>query len=242
MVRLILFLVVAAQLRAQDLSVEQIIAKAIEAIGGQANLAKVDSIELKARIRFGQGEFGPLRVVAKRPSLFRMEMTIGPDHVTQAYDGAIGWQAVTGEHKQDPVVLTGESLAHLIDQAANAIGGPLIDLEKRHNEVSLAGREPVNGVDCYKLKVTLGTGDTMDVFLDPTTFQTVQEELPMRLEGRSSTIQESVGNYRKFGSILMACLFVTHEKGGEDGQRMEIDAVEINPKVDASVFKMPAAK
>ena len=61
----------------------------------------------------------------------------------------------------------------------------------------------------------------------------------MRVNGKDSTVQQSVGDYRRFGPILVACLFVTREKGGEDSQRMEIDSVEINPPVTDSLFKMP---
>ncbi len=238
--RLVFFFVFALSLRAQR--ADEIVAKSIEAMGGSASFAAVDSVRVHGRLRFGHGEFTPFTVVAKRPGSMRMELTIGTDHVTQAYDGAIGWQSVAGDHPQQATALTGDSLAHLIDQAANAIGGPLLDLEKRHNTVEMDGREMVNGVDCYRLKVTLGTGDTMVLFIDPANFHEIQEELPIRVEGRQSTIQQSVGDYRRFGSIWVACLFVTREKGGEDSQRLEIDSVEINPAVETSLFKMPVSR
>jgi hypothetical protein len=229
---------VACGLRAQ--SADDIAAKSIEAMGGAANFASIESIRMQGRMRFGQGAFFPFSLVARRPNVFRLELTVGPDHVAQAYDGSIGWQSVSGEHKQAPTALTGESLSHLIDQAANVIGGPLLDREKRRNQVKLLDREMVNGVDCYHLKITLATGDTREVFIDPSNFLETREEFPAKLNGKASTIQLSVGNYRRFGAILVACLFVTREKGKEDSQRMEIDSVEINPSVDDSIFKMPA--
>jgi hypothetical protein len=234
--RLLLILMLA---QAGAPSVDQIVARSVEALGGAAKFATVDSIKVQGRMRFGQGAFTPFTVIAKRPNLFRMELSIGPDHVTQAFDGAIGWQSVSGEHKQEPTTLTGDSLAHLIDQAANAIGGPLLDLEKRHNTAELVGVEAVNGVNCYQVKITLGTGDTMMVFIDSSTFHETQEELPMQVNGKATIIQQSVGGYRRFGPVLVACLFVTREKGGEDRQRMEIDSVEINPPVETTVFRMP---
>ena len=221
-------------------SADEIAAKSIEAMGGVSRFASIDSIKVQGRMRFGRdGEFTPFSVVARRPSMYRLEMTVGRDHITQAYDGAIGWQSVTGDHKQEPTALTGDSLAHLIDQAANAIGGPLLDRGKRHNQVELIGREPVDGADCYKLKVTLGTGDIMVLFIHPENFREVQEEFPMTVNGRASTIQQSVSEYRRFGPILAACLFVTREKGGADNQRLEIESVELNAVVDPSVFKLP---
>jgi hypothetical protein len=242
--RLLLIPLVARVLlaQAQAPTVDEIIARSIDALGGAAKFAAVDAIRVQGRLRFGQGPFAPFTVIARRPALFRVELTVGSDRVTQAYDGAIGWQSVSGEHNQEPTPLTGDSLAHLIDQAANAIGGPLLDREKRHNNAELAGTEPVNGVDCYRIKITLATGDTMMVFIDSSNFHEVQEELPFQVNGKPSTIQQSVGDYRRFGPILVACLFVTREKGGEDSQRMEIDSVEVNPTVEDSLFKLPQKK
>lgn len=226
----------ARSLQAQ--SAGEIAAKSVEAMGGAANFASIQTLRALGRMRLGQGPYSPLLLVVKRPNMLRMEVSVGSDHVTQAFDGAIGWQSIAGDHKQEPTALTGDSLAHLIDQAANAIGGPLLDLEKRHNKVELDGSESINGANCYRLKVTLTTGDHRVLFIDPASFREVQEEFPMPVNGKPSIIQQSMGDYRKFGPIYVACLIVTREKGGEDSQRMEIESVEINPPVDDAVFKM----
>ena len=208
-------------------------------MGGAAQFAAIDSIKVHGRMRFGQEAFTPFTVIARRPSMFRMELTAGPDHVTQAYDGATGWQSVSGQHNRAATPLSGESLAHLADQAANAIGGPLLDFGKRGNKVEYVGREAVNGIDCFKLNVTLTTGDSMVMFIDSSNFREIQEELPMQIEGQPATIQQSVGNYRRFGPIWVACLFVTRQKGGDDNQRLEIDSVETNPVIQEGIFRMP---
>jgi hypothetical protein len=242
LVLLLLTVTAVSQSQPPEPSAEEVAAKTIEAMGGEAAFASIGSMLVQGRMRFGQGEFTPFSVVAQRPNHFRMELNMGSDHVTQAYDGAIGWQSVSGEHKQEPTALTGDSLAHLIDQASNAIGGPLLDRTQRRNKLEMLGREEVDRVNCYKIKVSLGSGDTMVLFINPLNFREVQEELPMQLNGKPSTIQESVSLYRKFGPILVACEFVTREKGGEDSQRLEIDAVELNPSVEDSIFKMPVKK
>ena len=231
-------LLVVSGLLAQTakLSVEEIAGKYVEAMGGSA-FAGIHSLRIEGRMRFGLGEFTPFTVVASRPNRFRMELTVGPDHVTQAFDGKTGWQSVAGEHPQAPTPLTGKSLSHIKDQAANAIGGPLVDRDRRHNRIELAGRETVYGVDCYRIKVTLGTGNIMAIFIDSANYREVQEELVAVVNGKPMTIEQSVSQYRKFGPILVGCLFVTREKGGEDSQRMEIDNVEINPTLDESLFR-----
>jgi hypothetical protein len=238
--RSLVILGVAARLFGQ--SAEEIAARSIEAMGGTAKFASINAIRVQGRMRAGAaGTFAPFSMTARRPGMYRMELSIGSDHVIQAYDGAIGWQSVTGEHQQKPTILTGDSLAHLIDQATNAIGGPLLDLAARHNQLELLGRESVAGADCYKLKVTLGTGNTMLLFIDSANYREIQEELPIQVNGQPSTIQQSVGEYRRFGPILMASLFVTRVKGGEDSQRLEIDSVEMNPTIDPALFKLPGS-
>lgn len=215
----------------------ELVAKSVDAMGGAAQFASVNSIEVHGRMRFGQEAFTPFTLLAQRPNRFRMELDTGPNHVVQAYDGATGWQSLSGRLKQAPTSLFGETLAHLMDQAANAIGGPLVDLEKRGNRAEYEGREPVNGRDCYKLKVTLPTGNWMMLFIDSSTYLEVQEELPMRIDNQPATVQQSIGNYRRFGPILVATSFVTRQKGHADSQRMEIDSVEINPPIEPGWFK-----
>ena len=203
--------------------------------------AAVGSIRMHGRMRFGQEPFTAFNVTAERPNKLRMELTVGPDHIVQAYDGTTGWQSVSGQHNQPPTPLAGDILAHLIDQAANVIGGPLLDLEKRGNKVEYAGREAVNGFDCFKLNVTFKTGNTRVLFIDSSSFREVQEEYPVRINGQPAIVQQTIGDYRQFGPIWLACLFVTRQKDAEDSQRMEIVSVEINPVIDESIFKLPAS-
>jgi hypothetical protein len=210
-------------------------------VAASGKFGAVESMRLRGRMKFGAGNFGPIVVSAKRPSKFRTELTVGPDHVTQAYDGAIGWQTVVGEHNQTPTALKGAALAHLIDQAVNAIGGPLFDRKVRHNQVELMGREKVDGVDCYRLELTLGTGDKMTIFVNAGDYRVNREELSIDVNGVPAVIEETIGNYRQYGPVRVACLFITRQRGGEEqeGQRLEFDTVEINPVLEDSIFQLP---
>lgn len=238
MKRFLLALMAAGGLWAQ--SAEEIAAKSVEAMGGAAQFDAVKSVRMRGRMGLKPETATPFNMLAKRPNRFRMEFTVGPDHVTQAYDGMIGWQSVMGEHKSGPTTLAGVVLAHLTDQASNVIGGPLVDRVERRNKLETAGREVVNGVNCYKLKVTFGTGDTMILFIDPGNFRVVQEDVPVAVNGKETLIERSLSDYRKFGSIFVACQVVTRQKGQTEGQHLNIESVEINPAINDAAFKMPA--
>lgn len=223
-----------------ELSAPELVKKCVEALGGEEAFAKVESIRMTGRMRLGEGALTPFSVLAKRPNFYRIELTAGPDRVVQAFDGTVGWQSVSGQHEQAPTALSGESLSRLMDQAANAIGGPLVEMEKRGNKVELAGRESAGEVDCIRLQVTLATGDSMLLLIDPTTFREVQEEIPIKINGQSSAILQTAGNYRRFGSIWIPCLRITRQKGSQDSQRTEIDSVDLNPQLDNELFRFAA--
>lgn len=53
-------------------------------------------------------------------------------------------------------------------------------------------------------------------------------------------IEETIGDYRRFGGLLWPCLFVSGPKGAADRARLEIENMEINPALDESLFRMPA--
>ena len=100
----------------------------------------------------------------------------------------------------------------------------------------------MDGVNSFKLEVTLGTGNKMTLFVDPASFHVIREELPIQVNGSPGVIEEVVGNYRRFGPVTLACLFVTRQKGADekDSQQLEFDSVELNPAVEDLFFWLPA--
>jgi hypothetical protein len=61
----------------------------------------------------------------------------------------------------------------------------------------------------------------------------------VQINGQPAMIQQSIEDYRRFGPIWAACVFVTRQKGREENQRLEIDSLEINPSVPEGMFKQP---
>ena len=212
--------------------------QSLQARGGADRFAAISSLRITGRIRFAQGAFGPISVLAQQPSSFRAELTIGPDQIIQTYDGVTGWQSITGTHAEAAHALTGPQLDQVIDQAVNAIGGPLVKTQSRGTLVALAGTETVDGKPCYKLKLTFRTGTTMYQYIDKTSKLEIKEELLTKAQGKPLTIRESVSDYRTFGGLLFPCLFISHDDDGSESERLEIQNVEINPKIDASLFRL----
>lgn len=118
------FVPAVASLYAADANVQQIVHQALEARGGAAKFANVRSLKANGRIQFAQGEFQPLTMMAKRPSFFRVD--IG-GNIVQGYDGKTAWQS----NGAGTAEVSDAQKSQIVDQAMNAIGGPLVDWRQR---------------------------------------------------------------------------------------------------------------
>ncbi len=209
------------------------IAKHVEqALGWTDKFETVLAIQIEGTL-----DGAPIKVLAKQPRLFRMDLTSGKDTIIQAYDGSFGWQKTEGEHPQPVSELVKGPLDQLVDQASNAIGGPLVRARERGTHLDFEGRETVEGKPCYKLKLTLVSGSVIHSYIDPATYQETHEELEG--QGSGPVIVESVGDYRAFGGILFPCRFVSHARGETKEYELRIAKITINPPLSPRVFAMP---
>jgi hypothetical protein len=227
----ILILVLATAASAQ--TVDEIIAKHLAARGGAEKFAAIRTMRTEGRIKFGEGEFSPITVLAKRPSKFYVSFKLGQDTIEQRYDGATAWSGAT--------VATGASKNQILDQAGSAIGGPLLDGKARGNKITFAGKEKWKNLDTLKLKVTLPiTGTQMAIYLDSKTYLEVGEELFVKLNGADAVIEETVSEDKRFDGLLFPTLFLSHVVGQQASQRLEIQKMAINPPIADSAFRPPA--
>ena len=219
---------------------DELVAKNLEARGGAAKFSAVQSMTVTGRIDLGGGLAGPFFLRMKRPSQFRVDMTLNDSKVVQTYEGNGGWQIMPFDGNKDPQQLQGDKLTNMREQAENGIGGPLADYKARGNKVEFLGEATVEGKRCYKLRITLSTGNLIDQFLDADSYLEIAEELRRKQNGKDFTILETVGDYKRFDGLLFACLFASHQEGAAQGTTLTIEKIELNTPIDPAIYKMPS--
>ena len=224
---------------AQDLTVDQIIAKNIEAHGGLEKIKAQKTLRFSGRMTLGPGLEAPAVMEQKRPGSFRLEITLQGLTAVQAYDGQTGWQINPFAGKKDPELMGEDDLKEAQEQAD--IDGPLIDYKAKGNKVELVGREKVEGSDAYKLKVTLKNGDVHYFYLDADTFLEIKEESKRMIRGTEVEGETTFGDYKEEGGVMMPHSFESGPKGSTQKQHITIEKVEINPPIEDARFKLPAA-
>lgn len=220
-------------------TVDDIIAKNIQAQGGLAKMKAIQSIRMTGDFEAGGMQAGFTQVF-KRPMKFKLEVSIQGLTLIQAYDGQVGWQVVPFTGKKDPELMTADDLKNVKEEAD--FDGPLVDYKQKGNTVELVGKEKMEGTDVYHLKITLKNGDIRNFYLDADSFLIIKQVVKTTIRGTELELENTLGDYKPVEGIMFPFSIEQRAVNGQGpGQKISIKKVELNVPVDDSGFKMPAA-
>ena len=218
---------------------DEIVAKYVAARGGMEKLKAVTSMRMTGTMTVGPGMEAPVTLEMKRPKSTRIDFTLQGLTGTQAYDGTTAWAVMPFQGKKDPEVLPAEQ-AKIMDEQAD-FDGQLIDYKEKGTTIELAGKEPIEGTDAYKLKVTLKNGDVRYYFLDAEYFLEIRTESSRAIRGTQMEVESSIGDYKEVGGLMFPHSIESGPKGAAQKQKLTISKIDLNPEIDDARFKMPAA-
>ena len=219
-------------------TVDELIAKNIQARGGMDKLKAVSAIRVHGKMVMGQGMEAPFTMMQKRPKMTRTEFTIQGMTGMQVYDGKNAWMLMPFMGKKDPEAMPAEQ-AQMLDEQSD-MDGPLVDYKDKGNKVELQGKEQVEGADAYKLKVTLKSGQTRNIYLDAESGLEVKTEAKRTIRGSEVDGETYLSDYKEVHGMMVPFTMESGAKGGTMRQKMVIDSVEYNPNLPDTLFAMPA--
>ena len=190
----------------------------------------------------------PFVMELKRPRKMRVELQYRGQTAIQVFDGTNGWKLRPFLNRMDVEPYTAEELRTALLQSE--LDGPLVDYAGKGTKVELAGMEKIDGNDTYKLQVTTKEGHAFHVWIDAKTFLEAKiEGAPRRLDGRYHPVEIYYREYRTVGSLKVSYLLETkvlNTPGVNDARRTDVavekitvEKVEINPKLNDSLFARP---
>src|SRR5215472_14830232 len=219
-------------------TVDEIIAKNIQARGGLEKLQSVSS--LRQTGIFSAGSFRAQVVQEnKRPDKVREEFIIQGMAQVQAYDGKTGWQVSPFEGRRDPELLSQDDMKGLVVDAD--MDDPLVDYQQKGHKAELVGHDSVEGTDCYKIKLTLKNGDVRTYYLDTDSFLELKIDIQRTIRGAIQESEQYFGDYDQVNGVYFPFAFESAEKGDPNRTKFTVDKIEINLPLDDNRFAMPAA-
>jgi outer membrane lipoprotein-sorting protein len=218
---------------------DDLVNRYIEARGGLPKIKSVTSMRMTGSMSMANLEV-PITMLMQRPNSVRMEFTVKGSTGIRAFDGNTGWTLMPFLGTPGPMAVTGSELRDLQDQAD--IDGALVDYKAKGNKLELAGKENVNGVDAYKLKVTRASGAVEWIYLDATTYLDIKEDATHTIQGTPREVETVISDYRDIDGLKFPFAVQSGVKNEPDQQqKLTIHKVEINVPLDSSLFHMPSA-
>lgn len=224
----------------QDLTLDRLIEHNVNAAGGAAAIEAVQSIRFDLHIADPGFEADGVYYAA-RPGRMRIDITVGGKHVyTEALDGKRGWQwKDRGDAVDESETATG-ALRHGVELPDKLFG--LHEVRQRGNKLELAGREMVDKINYYVLRLTFGDGVSTTLYLDPESWLITRRRdvraLHPDIDPTTTTIETTMTDFRKVGGVLFAFASTdTDLKTGKVLEKASTRQITLNPPIDPAFFK-----
>lgn len=223
---------------------DEIINSYFEAIGGKDAFRSLKGQKMVAEVD-AQGMTIPLEiyVMADGKQITKLEV-MGMSMSQDAFDGTDAWSTNFMTQKAE------KADAEESENKKRSIGdypSPLLDYDKKGYTVEVMENEVVDGVDCYKLKVTklpmLADGEEVDnieyYYLDEETFVPLKTESEITSGPQAGTMVITLySDYQEVDGLYFP-FSMTFKTEDSEGQLIEFDSIELNPDVDDEFFAFP---
>lgn len=237
-VAIVVALFIAALAPTYAITLDEIVAKHLQAKGGEQALRAASTVVIRASMTIHQaGIDANMTIMYKRPNLFRATTSMQGMEMIQAFDGTQVWYTNPMSGK---VETAAADQAESIMQQAD-IGGPLINYKDKGYDVKLVGSVDVEGTTAYKLELMRNGTQAMVLYIDAVTFQDIRMESTASMMGQTVSTDIRRSDYRIVNGVSLPYKIETYMMGMLM-TTADVESVEINTAVEASMFARPAQK
>ena len=235
---LMMALVLGITLPVFSQSADEIIQKHEAAMGGADKLNALKSLIIKGKLSIQGND-----IISTNTYLigqaFKSETEVMGNKIVQAYDGKSAWMirpammGGTGKPEDAPAEIL-ESMNSQLQP-----GSDLLIAKKDGSKIELESKEKVDGVDAYAFTITNKSGKVSNVYVSTTTYFILKVTSKQNVNGTEVESEQNYSNYKPVDGIYFPFTTQASSPMGGGVLNIEVIAVEVNPKIDPSVFKKP---
>jgi hypothetical protein len=225
--------------RSDSPSLDEIVERNTDAMGGRAAIEAIRSVEIDLHIKDPSFEVDGTYYAA-RPGKMRIDVSAGQKHVfTEAFDGQSGWQW-EGKGEQKPATEGATAALRRGVELPGKLFG-LHELEARGHKMKCIGREQVDGVNYYVLQLLLKDGYAVSLYVDPKSWLVTRRRdarpLHVDVDPRPTMIEQVSSDFREVNGVKFP--FATSETDLNTGKVLEsttTKSVKVNPTLPPTLF------
>lgn len=203
-------------------------------LNGFDKLQKINTIIMTGHIT--KQDYMPMKIIKVRPDKYKMEFDIQDMTAYQSYDGKTAWMTAPWTGNAKPQLMQ-EDAAKDIKVKAD-FDGVIYNWKKKEHKAELIGKDSLNNIEVYKIKLTRKDGGVEYYFIDIKEYL-LQKKITTRISrGQEIEVASFYSDYRDIEGIKFS---FTNENfmGGQPYSTIQYDTIELNKKIDDAIFKMP---
>lgn len=222
-------------------SADEIVARMIQARGGEERLRQAKTVRLAGTATIGGGIMhGTFTWTQARPNSMLLDLNLGEVSLKQGFDGSDAWEIKPaifgGSGKAEAMV---PEIAAGFSESAD-FDGPFLDFEKKGHQIELAGKEEIDGKTVFHLRIKRKSGKVVQEYVDAETYYPIKI-VSMEFSPQMGREVESVQLFSDFKVVdgINVAHRLESRIDGEAVTLFEIKTVEWDVEVDEGHFKRP---
>lgn len=218
-------------------TVEEIIAKHIEAHGGETAWNAVKSLKITGRFTAFSVEEDFYAIKTANGSYFS-ELHLGQHKVIEAFNGKTGWTIDPWQEILYPRELNKTETNVFLQKAE--FFTPFYHYKEKGYQVELLGKQDLEGVEVFAIKLTKPNEKTETWYLNASTFLEYKYESAWVDFAYPAPAQTYFDDFRNVDGLLIP--FYVEREFWQRNRMLIIENVEINPEIDEHIFEMPPSE
>lgn len=227
-----------AFLPTQAQSVDDVINKYIDAMGGREKLNSIKTVYLEGVAVMQNGSEINTKIWKADKALLRSETNFGMGSMTLILTKTNGWFSNPRNGGKFEALPEDRVKAQ---QGELDCTGPFVDYAAKGEKAEMLGKEDINGVSCYKIKLTFSDGRDQTDYFDATTYYLVREVKKggMRPGAQQQGNGEMTTDYAGYAKTTDGYMFPFTVTRVGMGGAMTFEKIAVNQPVDVAALSKP---
>ena len=223
-----------ASLSVHAQTADEVIQKYTTNMGGLDAYNKISSAKMTGTYSVQGNDLG-LTIQVINGKGMRSDIDAMGQSVTSVYFNGKGWKVNPFAGVTTPTDVTGTELNDF--KVQSSLANQLMDYKARGHQVEMEGKETIEGIETYKIKLTSKDDSKVTTYFISTKDNTLIKSVTSRdIQGQPTDVESWYSDLKEIGGVKF--FMVRDAKmNGEVFQTVKYDKIELNVPIDEKVFE-----
>ncbi len=227
----LLFLSVASFGNANAQTVDEVINKYIDAIGGKEKMIALKTVKMDGAMSVNGLDIGIVTTISGGIGI-RTDISVpGMGEGYQIMTPTKGWSYMPFQGQTSPEEAPADVVAN--SQTSLDLQSALLNYKEKGHTVELMGKEKADAVDCFKIKFTHKNGKVVFYFIDAVNYYRVKVIGITIINGEETEVETTYSNFKKTTEGYVFPFEQTSIRG-----TITYSSIEVNKPVEVSIFEV----